>query len=499
MLGYASFTLVGFLTFGFYGLTVFRLYISRLRTIREHGCQPPRSLPQKDPIFGLDVALRMFSSYGRGQRSATFKEQHENFGSTFQSVALGKKRIFTIDTMNLQTILSINFKHWGVQPIRLPAWEPMLGKGVMDTDGEFWRHSRDMVQPLFRKEQISDLASFEIHVARLLDLIPRNGSTVDLQPLFSRLILDFTIEFLFGESVDCLTPTPNKDAMTFLSAFQYGQGRIGKRTQLPYWTMFTRDNKLSGTARILRDFVDKYIDRASTRCNTGDPEKRRKYVLVDELVRVNKDKEDVRNQLLNTFLAAHDTTAVLLTNTFFNLARNPEVYKKLRQEVLIADPKRATLDGLKNLQYLRNVVTETSRLTPVVGQSARIALEDTILPRGGGPLGESPVYVRKGTSVQFNFFALHRRSEVYGQDEGAFRPERWDALQIGSWDFLPFMGGPRVCPAQQMALMQVRFTVAKFVQTFECIENRDPVLEFVEQYRISAASKNGCKVALMSA
>ncbi|KAI9878481.1 MAG: hypothetical protein M1830_000767 [Pleopsidium flavum] len=499
MLEYSTIVLGLFLVLTLYGFAAARQYLIRQKTIHERGCQPPRSVPQKDPLFGLDVAFRMFKSYGEGQRSTKFKEQHEAFGSTFQSVALGKTRIFTIDPENLRAIFATDFKNWGVQSLRLPSWEPFLGKGVMDTDGAFWRHSRDMVQPLFRREQISDLASFDVHVTRFLDLIPKDESMVDLQPLFARLILDFTTDFLFGESVECLTSAPNKAAMAFLEAFHYGQAGIGKRTQLPYWTVFTHDKKFWQAAKITRDFVDEYVNRAIHRRESPGSDKRRRYILADELVKQTKDKQDIRNQLLNTFLAAHDTTAVLLTNVFFHLARNPNVYAKLRQEILQVDPKQASSEELKSLQYLWNVVSETSRLTPVVGQSARIALHDTVLPTGGGPSGILPIYVRKGTSVQFNFFALHRRPKVYGQDAGTFRPERWDAPHVGSWDFLPFGGGPRVCPAQQMALMQVRFTVARIVQNFSSIKNRDPVLEFVEQYRITSDSKNGCKVAMIPA
>lgn len=491
--------LIPFLILVFFGLPAARQHLLRLQVHHRHGCQPPRSLPQKDQVFGLDVVFTMLRSYGDGQRSTKFKEQHEAFGSTFQSVALGKLRIFTIEPDNLQAILSSNFKDWGVQPLRLPSWGPLLGKGVMDTDGAFWSHSRAMVQPLFRREQISDLASFDVHMTRLLDLIPRDGSMVDLQPLFARLILDFTTEFLFGESVECLTSTPNKDAMLFLEAFHYCQAGIGKRTQLPCWTIFACDRKFSQASKIIRSFVDGYVDQAILRCDSQSTETGQKYILADELVKQTKNKDDIRNQLLNTFLAAHDTTAVLMTNVFFHLARDPVVYRKLRHEVLQIEPKETTFDELKGLPYLRNVITETSRLTPVVGQSARIALQDTVLPSGGGPSGNSRIYVRKGTSVQFNFFALHRRPEIYGQNTETFRPDRWDALQVGRWDFLPFMGGPRVCPAQQMALIQVKFTVARIVQCFGNIENRDPVLEFIEQYRITSDSKNGCKVALIPA
>ena len=516
MADYQAILLVLALFSTLYYLPKVRLYFVRRKAIREHGCEPLRALPSKDPWFGLDVAMRMFRSYSGGQRSLKFKEQHDTYGATFQSVALGKTRIFTCDPTNLRSVFNTDFQSWGVQPLRLPPWGPMLGAGVMDTDGTFWKHSRGMVQPLFRKEQIErieDLSSFDLHVSRLIDLIPRDGSTVDLQPLFARLLLDFTTEFLFGDSVACLTPTPNREAMEFLEAFHDGQAGIGKRTQLPMLTVFTMDKRFAQACGIVQRFVERYVDKALARHQRQnlslDPDekeemmqqKRSKYVLADELAKISTDRLDMRNQLLNTFLAAHDTTAVLMTNTMFNLARNPRVYAKLRAEVLSAGhtTSESLWSHIKSLPYLRHVVTETSRLTPVVGQSARIALKDTVLPTGGGDSGLAPVHVRKGVSVQLNYVALHRRPEVYGPDADVFRPERWETLRVGTWDFLPFIGGPRVCPAQQMALTQVAYTVARIACEFESVENRDPVLEFVEQYRITSDSKNGCKVALVPA
>jgi cytochrome P450 len=467
----------------------------RRRAMRAQGCKRPRWLRQWDPVFGLDAATQLFRSYRAGNRSATFKEQHATYGYTFQSMALGKIRIFTIDPENLQSIFNTDFQSWGVQPLRLAPWKPLLGAGVMDTDGLLWRFSRHMVQPLFRRDQIADLSPFSVHVDRLIELIPKDGSTVDMQPLFARLILDFTMEFLFGASSMTLTSAPEEEALNFLDAFHYAQGAIGKRTQLPYLTVFTTDKEFKESCATARNFVDEYINRACIRLAQSKDEDQ-KYILVDELLKQSITGKELRSQLLNVFLAAHDTTAVLMTNTFFNLARNPEFYQQLRAEVLQAHDVPKHFHELKRFKYLHNVVTETSRLTPVVGQSARVALRDTTIPRGGGVTGDAPVYVQKGTSVQFNYFALHRRPEVYGEDAESFRPSRWDNLKVGAWDYLPFIGGPRICPANQMAFMQVCYTVARIAREFSTIENRDPVFEFVEQYRITTDSKNGCKVAL---
>ena len=481
----------------------------------ENGCKPASAMPQLDPILGLDVAFKMFRSYSAGQRNADFKAYHEDYGSTFQSHKLGKTRIFTMDPANIRAIFSTNSGHWGVQPLRLNPWEPLVGRGVMDTDGTFWRHSREMVQPLFKREQALVLDSFDIYVVRLLNLLPKDGSTTDLQPLFSRLILDFTTEFLFGQCCDSLTPSPNQDAIRFLDAFHYGQAGVGKRTQLPYLSFFTHDKRFWQSTKVVREFVDQQIEKATEclrhRSNPSEPrdksapQQRGRYILADELITTHPDRVDVRNQLLNTFLAAHDTTAVLMTNVMFHLARHPAIYAKLRAEITNISPRSLLIDPstIAKLSYLHAVVSETSRLTPVVGQTARIALTDTILPSGGGTSAQSPVYVRKGTSVQINYSALHRREEVFGPDVDKFVPERWGELAkdknqaVGFWDFLPFSAGPRVCPAQIMAMTQVKYVVAKIVDRFPRLVNRDPVFEYVEQYRITTDSKNGCKVGLL--
>lgn len=101
------------------------------------------------------------------------------------------------------------------------------------------------------------------------------------------------------------------------------------------------------------------------------------------------------------------------------------------------------------------------RLYPIVQGTSRVAIDDAILPKGGGTDGKSPVFVRAGTLVVFHFVALHKRKDLWGRDADDFRPERWEK-EKASWvsdqythrvknnltiiqNFLPFGGGPRNC------------------------------------------------------
>ena len=65
---------------------------------------------------------------------------------------------------------------------------PFIGKGVFSTDGAYWKHSRELIRPMFAKAQISDFAALDIHVNRMMARVPRDGSTVDLQGLLKLMV-----------------------------------------------------------------------------------------------------------------------------------------------------------------------------------------------------------------------------------------------------------------------------------------------------------------------
>jgi cytochrome P450 len=139
-------------------------------------------------------------------------------------------------------------------------------------------------------------------------------------------------------------------------------------------------------------------------------------------------------------------------------------------------------------------MNETFRLHPAISTMARAALQDTVLPTGGGQSGTSPILIRKGDVFATGFCALHRWKDIYGADADQFWPERWESLKPAHWMCMPFGGGARICPGQQLALTEVAYTTVRILQRFGRIENRDEVLEFVESFKISTESKNGAKV-----
>lgn len=297
-------------------LYVFKLVytaFTRYGAARKLKCKEPPSPPQKDWFLGLDFVYQQIVNIQKDRRNASIRELHEQYGPTFSSKFYGSRKIHTVEPQNVQAVMSTDFKSWGVEPLRLFSFEPLIGRGIMGTDGQRWEHSRALLRPAFSRKEISDLPSLEVHVQKLLDRIPKDGSTVDLRPLFTRMALDAASEMLFGESLDMLgNPTPQNEA--WLRAMNYGQMTLGKRMQLPQWNIFTRDAKFWASCKSVHSFVDARIDAIARAEKNPAAQRQRHYVLATELLKETSDRFAIRKELLNVFLPAHEATGVALTN-----------------------------------------------------------------------------------------------------------------------------------------------------------------------------------------
>lgn len=134
--------------------------------------------------------------------------------------------------------------------------------------------------------------------------------------------------------------------------------------------------------------------------------------------------------------------------------------------------RQATQDELKQMKYLSFAIKESLRLYPPVPLNQRAATHDTTLPEGGGPDGKLPVLVRKGESVGWSTYAMHRRQDLYGSDALHYRPERWqdDALKGIGAGYLPFGAGARGCLGREFAMLETTYTIVRMIQRFHFID-----------------------------
>lgn len=204
---------------------------SRRRLIQQHGCLPVKKYPHWDPILGLDFFRQTMKAFKARTFLADNRERFSQMGNTFEVKLIGQSLILTAEPENLKTMLALNFKHFGLGKRRKDALLPFLGPGIFATDGAQWQHSREMLRPNFVRSQVGDVKqTFGPHVDHLINAIPRDGSTIDLKPLFFSLTMDSATDFLFGESTNSLAPGTSTESSTrFGEAFTDTQEIVGRK------------------------------------------------------------------------------------------------------------------------------------------------------------------------------------------------------------------------------------------------------------------------------
>jgi cytochrome P450 len=66
--------------------------------------------------------------------------------------------------------------------------EHLCGRGFLTTDGEIWNHSRKLLKPTFARSNLLDLSTVGNELDNLIESLPTDGTTVDLQPLLSTMV-----------------------------------------------------------------------------------------------------------------------------------------------------------------------------------------------------------------------------------------------------------------------------------------------------------------------
>lgn len=304
-----------------------------------------------------------------------------------------------------------------------------------------------------------------------------------------------------------MLPDASFDSLEFIQAFNESLAGIGRRRRAGRMQfLYAFDRKWKQSYSKVHAFIDGHVARAleETALNSKEASnpnqhvRHDRFLLLREMAKAVRDPLELRYQILNVFLAARDTTSILLGNALFQLARNPSVWTDMRRAALALGSQPLTYDAIQSLTLFRHVLFEVFRHQGPAGRVFREALRDTILPVGGGTDGQSPILLEKGTMIALNIWSMNHDKDTWGDDVNEFKPERWVDKHLTS-DFVPFFTGPRICPAQQQVLVQAAYVLVRLVQEFKTLENRDPVLEYVEVTRLVTESRNGLKVALISA
>ncbi|GJJ08426.1 hypothetical protein Clacol_002642 [Clathrus columnatus] len=144
-------------------------------------------------------------------------------------------------------------------------------------------------------------------------------------------------------------------------------------------------------------------------------------------------KEEAIAQIIGVMFAGSETTANVVVECLYELAKHPSIQTRLREEFHSFQAQSGhfpTYEELMNgssLPYFEAVIRETLRTKAVLREIGRMAVEDDVIPLHFPlPSGRKQVSVKAGEIIQVSIRdGVNSDPEIWGSDASEFRPDRW--------------------------------------------------------------------------
>ncbi|KAM5537674.1 hypothetical protein V8D89_008752 [Ganoderma adspersum] len=386
--------------------------------------------------------------------------------------------------------------------VKSPAFRPpvanVLGKGLVWAEGEDHKAQRRIIAPAFSSEAIKGMADdisecSEKLESRLTNHILSAGgaATVNMLEYTSTCTLDIIGRVAFGHDFKAGQSTEAKEIhASWEGHVNTGLGFSGfvamlVMRALPFITLVL--TKLPVESIRAGGRIREITTKLSMRLLESGIVNEKGRDIMSILVKAENaegSKSLSPQQIVdnvNTFImVGHETTAGSLAFTLLELAKNPDVQQRLRDEIRTVG-RDLNYDDIQRLQYLDAVVKEGLRLHPASPQTERVALRDDVIPLSK-PIttasGETltSIRVRAGQVFHIPFTTMHVNTDVWGPKAASFDPARWlvaggvpppSELPHGWSGLITFCDGPRNCIGYRLAIFEFKVILATLVRSLE--------------------------------
>jgi cytochrome P450 len=366
------------------------------------------------------------------------------------------------------------------------AMRRVLGNGLLLSEGEFWRRQRKLIQPAFHQERIAAYADIMTdHAQRMLSSWS-DGQALDIHAAMMHLTLGIVAKTLFDADVSHEAEDVDAALTVLMGKFLR---QAGLALLLPAWVPLPTSQLLKRAVGRLDKVIYGIIEqRRASGQMSGD--------LLSVFLQAHDDEGEgmtdrqLHDEIMTLFLAGHETTANVLSWTWFLLGQNPEVEEKLNEELRrVLGGRVPTPADLPQLVYTDTVLRESMRLYPPVWVIGRRAL---------APFRLGEYELPADTNVLISQLILHRDAR-YFPEPLRFNTDRWSpsdsrTASLPRFAYFPFGGGPRVCIGAGFAMMEAVLLLATIAQQFRI--QIAPGQKVKMQPTVTLRPRNGIPVTL---
>jgi len=369
----------------------------------------------------------------------------------------------------IRHVLVDNYENYRRTPAGIRVLRPMLGEGLLISEGRAWKHQRRTLAPAFTPRAVMTLVPHMLAAtdATIAKLRAASHAPVDLREAMQRMTLEIAGRTMFSFGMD------RHGAALRDFVMEYGEGLAKPHfldLLLPLNWPSPQDFARARFRKRWTAFVAMLMaERRAMGKNEGAPPRD-----LFDLMGAARDPEtgqaftdeQLGDQIATMILAGHETTATALFWALYLLALDPATQEELAAEVQGAGAGGA-LD-IERLKFTRAVVDETMRLYPPAFLIARSA---------AGPDTIAGMPVKKNDIVLIAPWLLHRHEKLW-RDPAAFMPSRFmTGTPPDRFAYLPFGVGARVCIGAHFALVEATLALAKLIGAFRVsLVDKEPVM-----------------------
>lgn len=364
--------------------------------------------------------------------------------------AAGERFILVNHPNYIQQILEDKNGNYSKAQFSSAAFESLIGKGLLTSEGELWRRQRKSLNPAFRKKKLNlsgELISNTTHTyLKQLEEQIKQDPVVDFNYAMIYLTLSIFTKAFFSisltpQEVDKIIKTEKIMTKIIDSA---SLNQVGLEENEEY----------IDALKVYDDFAYNLIDERKKSNKKYDD-------VVDMLIASQQENpeitdQELRDEIISLLVGGHETCANAATFTGYILSQNKDVETQLRDEVkMVVGSRDVEASDLDQLTWPQMVFKEVLRLFPPAYIIHRTAINDDEIDGHKIP-AKAIVTVCPW---------LTHRNPNYWEEPFTFKPTRFMTAPE-NFTFIPFGLGSRVCLGQGFAMIQGPLIVAALAQHF---------------------------------
>ncbi len=369
----------------------------------------------------------------------------------FMSKAPGTKRPMWIvnHPQTVREILVTRADNYAKADMMTASVKPLLGNGMMVSDGETWERQHALIAPAFERARLHGtfvrLAAAANEAADALAAMGP-GTVIDLGDFASRLSAEMIFRVVFSGPPATADDTALIEALIRLaeSTFRIDpsdlfSGSDGKSISL--------SAEIRRAAVAIRSAIDVLVNR---RIRDGSPATSEENgdlagALLAGYASAGISQEEVVDQIATFLLAGHEATASALTWALYLVGRQPDVADQIATETREIFGGRPVGPGaIARNAFTRQVFRETLRLYPPTA----------FIPRTARAADQVRNYdIAPGDLLIISPWLIHRHDQFWS-DPDVFDPSRFapdSPTKQAAGAFMPFGLGARACIGQLIA------------------------------------------------